>query len=93
MFQEKCESSKKTSHQHVETNRFFHHAKTFFFFQLLLLEVKNLSTLTLHGNQKKENDIEIQEMRKRRKCNIKTKLSIDGIQVHCPLPLLPILKF
>lgn len=32
-------------------------------------------------------------MRKRRKCNKKTKLSIDGIQAHCPLPLLQILKF
>jgi hypothetical protein len=60
---------------------------------LLLHEVWNLSTLTLHGNQKKENDIEIQEMRKRRKCNKKTKLSIDGIQAHCPLPLLLILNF
>jgi hypothetical protein len=30
---------------------------------------------------------------KKRKCNIKTKLSIVGIQAHCPLPFLPILNF
>jgi hypothetical protein len=50
--------------------------KPFFFFCLLLLihEVRNLNTLTLHGNQKKENDIKIQETRKKRNYNKKEQV-------------------